>query len=118
MTPAEAITEIMASHVGRENAVKFAALKYQVNRLIYPDVIGERALREIIERDKKEICFCTAGPGGYFLPSENPEVRGREVRACIRSLDNYERNIRARKEAIVSAYPNEIQGDLFAEAEA
>lgn len=107
-----ALDSIMRSHVGREGALKFAALKYQVNRATYPLVIGERALRGLIEDHRPEICFCTAGPGGYFLPSGDKDIRRREVGACVDSLNGYIRGAAMRKASILRAYPEAEQMDL------
>jgi hypothetical protein len=116
LTPAilEALDTVMKSHIGRESALKFAALKYQVNRALYDDgiVVGERVLRGIIESQRPQICFCTAQPGGYFLPSPDADIRRREVGACVNSLNGYISGAAKRKAAILNAYPDLRQGEL------
>jgi len=108
----KAIDIVMGSHVGRASAVKFAALKYQVNRLIYPAVIGERSLREMMEVERPNILFCTTAPGGHFLPSEDPAIRNKEVTGCIRSVEGYLIGAAKRKSAILKAYPGAVQMEL------
>ena len=113
-----ALDEVMRLHVGRDNAIKFAMLKYQVNRILYPLGIGERSLRVLIESKRPAICFCTTAPGGYFLPSTDPDVRRREVGACVNSCNGYIRNMAMRKAAILRTYPEVEQGNLFGDGEA
>ena len=112
----EALDAVMSSHIGRLNAIKFVALKYQVNRTLYPSVVGERVLRGIIESQRPGICFCTAAPGGYFLPSLDADIRRREVGACVNSLNGYISGAAKRKAAILRAYPDLNQNNLFEEA--
>ena len=108
----KAIDVVMGSHIGRANAIKFAALKYQINRLIYPVVIGERSLRELIETERPKILFCTTAPGGHFLPSEDPAIRNREIHGCIKSVEGYLIGAAKRKSAILRAYPGAQQMEL------
>jgi len=108
----DALDRVMAPHCGRANAVKFAALKYQVNRIIYPTVIGERSLRELIETERPNILFCTTAPGGHFLPSEDPVIRNKEVIRCVHSIEGYLIGAAKRKSAILRAYPGAQQMEL------
>jgi hypothetical protein len=104
----ETILSILEKHHGRESAIKGHALLYQVNRIIWPDVIGERKMRNIIEHELPRILFCTTSPGGYFLPSNIGEVN-----KTVEHLDHYIKGTASRRKAILAAYPDARQGELF-----
>ena len=108
-----ALDAVICQHRGRENAVKFADLRRQVNILLKPYVVGERTLRELIEDKRPGILFCTTAPGGYYLPSDDPATRNREVRDCMESCQSYIRGMAARRAAIGRAYPEAQQEGLF-----
>jgi hypothetical protein len=108
-----ALDQIMQFHIGRREAIKFAHLHASVKSAAHPLTIGERGLRELIEEQRPKICFCTANPGGHFLPSLDPDERRRELNDVIHALDGYLVGAAKKKKAIIAAYPTETgQGSL------
>ena len=107
-----ALDQIMSFHIGRREAIKFAHLHASVKSAIHPLTVGERGLRELIEEHRAQICFCTARPGGYFLASNDPDERRRELTDVIHSLDGYIAGAARRRRAIIQANPDMAQGVL------
>jgi hypothetical protein len=99
------ILSILERHRGRENAIKGHALLYQVNRESYPDRIGERKMREVIEEELPHIC---SGPTGYFIPANIGEVN-----KAVKYLESYIGSLAHRRKIILKTYPNAEQGELF-----
>lgn len=106
------LDRIMDAHRGRANSVKFASLLAAVRLEIDPLTICERSLRELIEEKRGNICFCTARPGGYFIPSDDPEIKRKEVAAVVNTLNGYIRGAAKRRGAILRAYPESEQWNL------
>jgi len=101
------ISEILAGHRGKENAIKGHALLYQINREVYPDYVGERKMREVIEEKFPQVAFCTTAPGGYFLP-----LNIGEVNKTIESIESYIKGFAKRRKNLLIAYPDAKQGVL------
>lgn len=111
MTPlASIILSILGHHRGKDNAIKGHALLYQICLKVYPDLISDRKMRETIQEELPKVAFCTSNPGGYFLP-----LNIGEVNKTVEQLESYIKGLAKRKKAILTAYPDAKQGNLFGE---
>jgi len=102
------ILDILENHQGKDQAIKGKVLLYQINRILYPDVIGERKMREIIEIELPHVAFSTTNPAGYFLPANIGEVN-----KTVEHLESYIRGLAKRRRAILDKYPDARQGKLY-----
>ena len=67
----------------------------------------------MIAEHRPAILSCTSNPAGFFLPSLDPDVRRREINGTVDVYNSRIRHLAMRRKAILQAYPEAEQKELF-----
>jgi hypothetical protein len=102
--------KLRLDHVGMNHAIKREDLQAYLNRICGDgaDYISDRDMRRAIEN---HLPMVLSGPHGYWLP--DPVNQNRDVNKAVGYLTKKIIGLDKRRRAILGAYPEANQGELF-----
>ncbi len=99
--------KLRMDHVGMSHEIKRGDLQEYLNSLS-EEYISDRDMRRAIENHLPRVL---SGPHGYWLP--DPATQNQDVNKAVGYLTKKIIGLDKRRRAILGAYPNSSQGELF-----
>lgn len=101
--------KLRMDHVGQDHAIKRDNLLNYINSL--EPLNGDYSDRDMRRAIENHLPMVLSGPQGYWLP--DPARQNQEVNRAVDYLDKKIGGLSRRKKAILTAYPDCRQGELF-----